>query len=50
MKEIDVSVVIRTYNEERYLDELLTAIRMQELGSLRLEVVIVDSGSDDRTL
>ncbi len=45
-----ISVVIRTLNEERYLDELLTAIRSQALRDSTYEVVIIDSGSTDRTL
>lgn len=45
-----VSVVIRTYNEQRYLAELLEGIRAQELDGRELEVVLVDSGSTDRTL
>jgi glycosyltransferase involved in cell wall biosynthesis len=44
------SVVIRTLNEGRYLDELLTAIRQQRTRDLDCEVVIVDSGSTDETL
>ena len=46
-----VSVVIRTYNEERYLECLLHEIRSQETAeSVKTEIVIVDSGSTDRTL
>lgn len=45
-----VSIIIRTYNEERYLDELLTSIRTQKLGAHQLEVVVVDSGSTDSSL
>ncbi|MGY0313548.1 glycosyltransferase [Alteromonas macleodii] len=44
------SIVIRTYNEERYLDELLTAINKQNNTIVECEVVIIDSGSTDRTL
>lgn len=44
------SVVIRTYNEEKYLDLLLTAISNQKCDLVELEIVIVDSGSTDRTL
>lgn len=44
-----VSVVIRTYNEERHLDELLCGIATQQTGH-DVEVVLVDSGSTDRTL
>ena len=45
-----VSVVIRTLNEERYLEELLSAIQSQVLVNVRCEVIIIDSGSTDRTL
>lgn len=45
-----VSIIIRTYNEEKYLNELLTSIGKQKKDNLSIEVVIVDSGSTDRTL
>jgi len=45
-----VSVVIRTLNEERYLEELLFAIKSQVLIDATLEVVVIDSGSTDRTI
>ena len=45
-----VSVVIRTLNEEKHLEELLTAISVQESNTFKVETVIVDSGSTDRTL
>lgn len=45
-----VSVVIRTLNEERYLEELLSAIQCQVSDVFEIETVIVDSGSSDRTL
>lgn len=44
-----VSIVIRTYNEEKFLPELLEAIEAQECP-FQFEVVIVDSGSTDKTL
>jgi len=44
------SVVIRTLNEARYLDELLRGISEQESDNLDTEVVLVDSGSTDGTL
>lgn len=45
-----VSVVIRTLNEEKHLEELLTAIKSQMSQTLSVETVIVDSGSTDKTL
>lgn len=47
---IQTSIVIRTYNEERYLRQLLVAIDQQSVPSSARETVIVDSGSTDGTL
>ena len=56
---MDVSIIIRTYNEERYLAELLAAIDGQDRAStgadgatteIESEVLVVDSGSTDRTM
>lgn len=44
------SIIIRTLNESKYLDELLSVISSQQLGSMEVEVIIVDSGSTDETL
>lgn len=44
------SVVIRTYNEEKYLDRLLTAVMAQRSDRFEIETVLIDSGSTDRTL
>lgn len=48
--DIDISVIIRTFNEEKYLEELLTSIKLQNTHGLKVEIVLVDSGSTDRTL
>tara|TARA_R110002111_G_scaffold99170_6_gene153288 strand:- start:7164 stop:8051 length:888 start_codon:yes stop_codon:yes gene_type:complete len=45
-----VSVVIRTLNEEKHLNELLLAINNQESDSFETEIILVDSGSEDNTL
>jgi rhamnosyltransferase len=45
-----VSIIIRTYNEEYFLDEVLRKVHSQLKDDLDLEVIIVDSGSTDRTL
>ena len=44
------SVIIRTYNEEKHLPELLEAIKNQDKSLVDIETVIVDSGSTDKTL
>jgi len=45
-----VSIVIRTLNEAKYLEELLQSIEMQNKDDFEVEVVVIDSGSTDRTL
>jgi glycosyltransferase involved in cell wall biosynthesis len=45
-----VSVVIRTYNEQRHLRRLLEGIQAQQGDDLEVETVLVDSGSTDDTL
>jgi glycosyltransferase involved in cell wall biosynthesis len=45
-----VSIIIRTLNEARHLEELLESIEAQDKGNLTSEVVLVDSGSTDGTL
>lgn len=47
---VTASIIIRTLNEGRYLDQLLAAIESQNLRNLGVEVIIVDSGSNDATL
>ncbi len=48
-KEFNVSLVITTYNEEKYLPILIGSIESQKT-SLSMEVLIVDDGSTDKTL
>jgi glycosyltransferase involved in cell wall biosynthesis len=45
-----VSVVVPTLNAERYLEECLGALLAQEWPRDRLEILVADGGSDDRTL
>lgn len=45
----NISIIIRTKNEERFLAQTLTAIFNQDI-ELPFEVIIIDSGSTDRTL
>lgn len=46
---MDASIVIRTYNEARWLPEVLKAIADQTVEDKELETVVVDSGSTDGT-
>ena len=48
MDKPKASIVIRTFNEEKHLGNLLQAISEQEYTDY--EILIVDSGSTDRTL
>ena len=45
-----ISIVIRTLNEARYLDDLLNAITVQQIAGSGHEVILVDSGSTDGTI
>ena len=46
---MDVSIIIRTYNEERHLGSVLRCIGAQQADSLETETIVVDSGSTDDT-
>jgi glycosyltransferase involved in cell wall biosynthesis len=45
-----VSVILPTLNAERYLDECLRTLRAQDWPRERVEIVMADGGSTDRTL
>lgn len=45
-----VSIVLRTYNEQKHLRALLERIQSQRGKDLEVETIIVDSGSTDDTL
>lgn len=49
LADVRVSIVIRTLNEAKHLDELLTTISRQVTRGLSYEVIVVDSGSSDAT-
>jgi len=44
-----ISIIIRTYNEDKYLDKLLSSIENQDIDD-KIEIIVVDSGSIDDTL
>lgn len=45
-----VSIVIRTLNEAKYLEQLLQGIKAQIVNGFNVEIVVIDSGSTDGTL
>lgn len=45
-----LSIIIRTLNEAKYLQELLDGIKQQALHDFSIETIVVDSGSDDETI
>jgi rhamnosyltransferase len=49
MKKIDISIVILTKDEEKYIDSTLNMVFRQNIDK-KLEVIIIDSGSRDSTL
>jgi glycosyltransferase involved in cell wall biosynthesis len=46
---LDVSVIVPTWNEEKYLSSCLRSLRRQ-MRAKPLEVIVVDGGSTDRTV
>jgi glycosyltransferase involved in cell wall biosynthesis len=46
---LDVSVIVPTWNEEKYLSKCLHSLKNQ-VGRGPMEVIVVDGGSTDRTL
>ena len=45
---MSISIIIRCFNEERYIGRLLYGISQQTLNDV--EIIVVDSGSNDNTL
>ena len=50
LTDAKLSIIIRTLNEARHLDSLLSRIAEQQTPGLGHEVIVVDSGSTDDTL
>lgn len=44
-----VTIILPTYNEERYIDACLVSVHAQTYGVGNLEVLVVDGRSEDRT-
>lgn len=45
-----VSIIIRTFNEERHIGLLLDTLKSQLFDHQQIEIIVVDSGSTDQTL
>ncbi|HID43045.1 MAG TPA: glycosyltransferase [Archaeoglobaceae archaeon] len=45
-----ISVVIPTFNEENYIEKCLTSLLNQTLERDEYEIIVVDGGSEDRTI
>ena len=44
-----ISVLVDTYNHERYIEEALVSVLEQDVSEAEREVIVVDDGSTDRT-
>ncbi len=44
-----VSVLINTYNHERYIEQAIISVLEQDFSSAEIEILVVDDGSTDRT-
>ena len=49
MSELSISAIVPCLNGERRLPQLLQSLRDQSIDQSRLEIIIVDDGSTDRT-
>jgi len=49
-KEVDVSVIIPTYNRKEDLQKLLQFLASQTLPQKEIEIIVIDDGSHDSTL
>lgn len=50
MNEIFLSIIMPTYNSERTLDRALAGIRNQNFDQSKIEILVIDGGSTDRTI
>lgn len=50
MSNPDISIIFRALNEEKFFEQALKACQSQILDDLSMEIVLVDSGSTDRTI
>lgn len=48
-KNVDVSVIIPVYNEERYIERCIDSLIKQSYPRDKMEWIVIDGNSDDRT-
>jgi GT2 family glycosyltransferase len=48
-KEVDVSIIIPTYNRKEELTKLLSSLKAQTLPQRKCEIIVIDDGSCDTT-
>ena len=49
MKDIKVSVIVPTYNREKFIGRCLRSLLSQSIGINNFEIILVDDGSTDAT-
>src|ERR1700723_63721 len=49
MRKLVISVLVDTYNHERFIEEAITSVLEQDFPSAEMEILVVDDGSTDRT-
>jgi glycosyltransferase involved in cell wall biosynthesis len=49
MRRVFVSVLIDTYNHERFIEEAISSVLTQDFPAADREILVVDDGSTDRT-
>ncbi len=50
LKKIDLSIVILNYNSAGFLNRCLKSIAKSKLGNYRIEIIVVDNASTDKSL